>query len=232
MSRFIVQIVVAACLTAVSACGVNSPIRVADGATVEGDRTTVNGGVSIGAGCEVRGDCRTVNGRVSVGPGSRVGALHTVNGSVRVGRDVTVTGSVGTVNGSVTLEDDTSVDGDVETVNGALSCAPGTVTGDVSTVNGAITFAGTVVEGEVATANGAIRLRSQARVLGDVVVEGKRRLGGGSRPLEISIAEGSVVEGDVIVRDPKRRVTVILESGGRIAGRVENAQLIDRNPRG
>jgi hypothetical protein len=65
-----------------------------------------------------------------------------------------------------------------------------------------------------------------------VTVKGKPRLGGSARPLEISISEGSVVKGDIIVRNPKRRVTVILESGGRIAGRVENAELIDRNPRG
>jgi DUF4097 and DUF4098 domain-containing protein YvlB len=177
----------------------------------------------------VRGNCRTVNGRITVGSSTQVGALHTVNGSVDIARDVVVAGSVGTVNGSLSLAENVTVEGDLETVNGALSCAGGTVTGEASTINGTISLAGTRVGGSVATTNGAERLRGQSRVVGDIVIHGTKPRRPAARPLVITIAEGSVVEGDVIVRDDDRKVQVILESGGTVLGKVVNAEVVDRS---
>ena len=47
--------------------------------------------------------------------------------------------------------------------------------------------------------------------------------------VEITIADGSVVEGDVIVRDPKRKVKVILSGGGKVLGEIENAEIVERD---
>jgi hypothetical protein len=44
----------------------------------------------------------------------------------------------------------------------------------------------------------------------------------------VTIADGSVVEGDIIVRDPKRKVTVFLTNGGTVKGEVVNAEVVDR----
>jgi hypothetical protein len=37
------------------------------------------------------------------------------------------------------------------------------------------------------------------------------------------------VEGDIVVRDPKRKVNVILSGGGKVLGEIENAEVIERD---
>lgn len=221
-------VVLTSCILLVAGCGVNKSIHIADGETVNGGRATVNGSVNVGADCTVHGDCRTVNGRVTVGAGSNVGGLQSVNGSIKIADNVTVDGGVGTVNGSVRLAENISVDGEVETVNGSVDCgAGGTISDDVSTVNGSIHLARTEIGGDLSTVNGSVILTDHSRVAGNVLIKGKRGRLSGKKPIEISISDGSVVEGDIIVRDPKRRVTVVLSGGGKVLGEIENAEVVE-----
>jgi len=207
-------------------CGVNKSIHVADGEVLESGRSTVNGNVSIGAGCEVRGACRTVNGRVTVGAGSRVGGLQTVNGSIKLADEVSVDGDLGTVNGSITLAENVTVDGSVDTVNGSFAIEPGgSISSDVATVNGSIRVTSSRVGGSLFTTNGDISLLDHSQVAGDVIVKGKTRHDRKHR--EIRISGGSVVEGDIIVRYAKRKVTVILSDGGQVKGEIRNAEVIE-----
>ncbi|MCP4654720.1 MAG: hypothetical protein GY856_04785 [bacterium] len=188
-------------------CAVNRSLRVADGEKVTGGLTTVNGTIRIGEDAEVRGASRTVNGRITVDDGAQVGSLTTVNGAVEIAGNV-------------------AVDGDVETVNGAAECGSGTeVQGDVSTVNGAIRLDGTRVEGRVVTYNGGVTLRDGSRVTRDVVIE-RTRGRHSDRALEIRILQGSVVEGDIVVRTTKRPVTVYLSEGGEVLGEIRNAKVV------
>ena len=218
--------VLTACCLVLAGCGVNSSIRIADGEKVDGGKTTVNGGVYIGAGCEVRGTCRTVNGRVSVGANSQVQGLQTVNGSIKLAENVSVEGDLGTVNGSITLAENVSVEGDVDTVNGSFDCAGGgSISGTVGTVNGSIRLVGLEVGGSLITANGNISLEESSRVAGDIVIKGKSKRN--RQPREITITGGSVVEGDIIVRDARRKVTVILSDGGQVKGEIRNAEVIE-----
>jgi len=181
--------ILTACTLLVTGCGVNKSIQIADGETVDGSKATVNGSVRIGSDCTVRGDCRTVNGRVTVGAGSEVGGLQSVNGSIKIAENVTVDGEVGTVNGSI----------------------PGSViTDDITTVNGSIHLSRTEVGGNLGTVNGSVTLEDNSRVSGNVLIKGKSTRYGKKKPIEIRISGGSVVEGDIIVRDPKRTVKVIL----------------------
>jgi hypothetical protein len=62
-----------------------------------------------------------------------------------------------------------------------------------------------------------------------VIVKGKNRLGARKKTIEIRIADGSVVEGDIIVRDSRRQVKVILINGGKVEGTVENAEVVDQD---
>lgn len=226
--QFKTAVLVLACATATS-CGINTSIHIADGETVEGGRATVNGSVRIGSGCEVRGTCRTVNGRITVGKSTTVGRLATVNGSISIADEVTVAGDVGTVNGSLVLGAETDIKGGLETVNGSVECGSGAVAKDIRTVNGGISLSGTRVGGSLTTTNGSVVLTDEARIAGDVVIRGKDRRGAKKKDIEIRISGNSVVEGGIIVRDPGRRVTVILSDGGRVEGEVRNAEIVDRS---
>jgi DUF4097 and DUF4098 domain-containing protein YvlB len=186
--------------------GVNQSFTIADGTTLDGGRTTVNGRITVGTNCEVSGDCQTVNGRITVGEGSRVGALHTVNGRIEIGSSVRVNGDVATVNGSIGIQDGTAVDG------------------DVSTVNGGITLVGSTVGGTLTVHNGDVVLLARSRVKKDVVI--KKGKSSSKRGQEIRVSDGSVVEGDVIVRGARGEVTVHLSGGGEVKGEVRGAEVV------
>ena len=40
---------------------------------------------------------------------------------------------------------------------------------------------------------------------------------------------GSVIEGDIIVREPRRKVIVVLSNGGSVIGEIINAEVIERD---
>ncbi len=187
--------------------GVNRSFRVADGETVDSGFNSVNGSIRVGSDAEVKGSSHTVNGRISVDDGSRVGDLATVNGSIRIADKVTV-------------------DGDLESVNGGVACGSGTeVDGDVTTVNGDVDLDGAVIDGSVETINGAVTLRGASRVKRDVVIE-RNRGSSSRRTLEIRVLDGSVIEGDVVVKSSKRKVTVVLAGGGEVKGEIDGAEVV------
>ncbi len=189
--------------------GVNRSFRVADGETADSGFNSVNGSVQVGREAEVKGSSHTVNGRISVDDGARVRDLGTVNGAIRIADNVTV-------------------DGDLESVNGGVECGQGTeVDGDVSTVNGDVDLDGTIVDGNVETINGEVTLRAGARVKRDVVIE-RNRGDSSRRVLEIRVLGGSVIEGDVIVKDTERKVKVVLASGGEVEGEIDDSAEVVR----
>jgi hypothetical protein len=98
----------------------------------------------------------------------------------------------------------------------------------MTTVNGSIHIARTEVGGSLTTVNGSVTLTDTSRVAKDIVIKGKNRRGAKKKPLEITIADGSIVEGNIVVRDPKRQVKVILTGGGKVMGEVENAEVVER----
>jgi hypothetical protein len=225
MKRPRVLCVLAGLSLILAGCGINQTVRVADGEVLDSGRSTVNGSVIIGADCEVHGTCRTVNGRVVVGAGSQVGGLQTVNGSIRLDETVSVTGDLETVNGSIDLAEHVSVAGGVETVNGSLTIGTGgSVADDVSSVNGRIQVATSEIGGDVVTTNGNVSLLDHTQVAGNIIVKGRTPRDG--EPLEILITGASVVQGDIIVRHPDRKVQVFLTEGGRVEGEIHDAEVV------
>ena len=85
-----------------------------------------------------------------------------------------------------------------------------------------------IVKRDVRTVHGGIELLDQTVVKGDVVIEGKVVGNERSRPIEIEVAGGSVIEGDVLVKR-NVKVNVILRDGGKVLGRVDGAEVIDQN---
>lgn len=151
--------------------------RVFGGITAEdgehyGSLETVNGGITIGDHATVR-SAETVNGGIRIGSESEVGSAETVNGGISVGADSHVR-NLETVNGGIRLRRGVQVKNDVETVNGGITTAAKVaIGGDVETVNGGIELLASTVAGSVTTVSG-----------------------------DITVDEGSVVEGELRVRKP------------------------------
>ncbi|MBN1997412.1 hypothetical protein JW935_07665 [candidate division KSB1 bacterium] len=184
---------------------VNRTIRIADGSKKSGGCHTVNGSVNIGRDCIVRGACRTVNGGIHVDEGSMVGTLQSVNGSIRLQKDV-------------------EVKGDVESVNGEVDCGKNVViNGEIETVNGRIKISKTTVKGIISTFNGNIELADHSAIHRNIIIRDNHGRSNRTRPLEIVIKENSVVNGDIIVKDRDIEVIIILQDGGKVYGEVKGA---------
>jgi len=197
---------------AIVACdvGVNRTIEVADGETVDKSLNSVNGGIIVGERATVTGSSRSVNGSIRVGRDSRVGALQSVNGNIDVDKD-------------------TKVDGDIETVNGAIRCDSGVeVEGNAQSINGAIKLYGALVDRDIKTLNGDITLKEDARVNGSIVIESSGGNSNDHGALTIRIADRSVVEGDIVVEDKRRRVEVLISESGKVMGEIKNAEVVER----
>jgi len=151
----------------------------------------VLGGYLYSADASAQGldNIRKVNSAVNVGADDRVGNISSVNGSISLQRGSSAQ-EISTVNGGIKIEDDTSLVS-AETVNGGIRIGEEVrVEEKVSTVNGGIrTGRGTDIGGKLTTVNGTIRL-SQTNVSNDVQTTSG----------DIEIRNGSVIEGDVIVR--------------------------------
>lgn len=142
-------------------------------ALAAGNIRKVNGSITIRSG-EAYGDVTTVNGSVRLQDGARADTAETVNGSITLGAGAQVE-KARTVNGSIRLGENARVQGNVESVNGAITALPGVqVGGDLGNVNGTITLDGVHVAGQLGTSNGSIL-----------------------------IGRASVVEGGLLMREPK-----------------------------
>ena len=137
------------------------------------DISKVNGGIRISAEEQV-GDPSSVNGGVDLARGSSAYKIDTVNGGIDLDEDVVIANAE-TVNGGIRVGRDVTVRGSLSTVNGGIRSESGTVVEDrVSTVNGKIQLRNTSVGENVQTSNGDIVIRDGSVVEGDIVVRGRR----------------------------------------------------------
>lgn len=139
---------------------------------------TVNGSIAIENGAQAV-KVATVNGSIRVGDEVSLKSLETVNGSVTAGVNLRVTESVETVNGRIELGTGSTVGGAVETVNGRIAGDRVGIGGTVSTVNGQILLNGSQVGGNVEMVNGRSELMAGTVVAGDVIVRQSKRIGWG-----------------------------------------------------
>ena len=189
-------------LMAVPAFGasINKSIKVEAGGESSG-ATSVNGSITVGEHAVVSGNVKTVNGSVRVDAGARIQNASTVNGGIRIESGVE-TENLSTVNGSIKVGETATVDGEIKAVNGRITVAKGSsVADDVSNVNGRIHLAGAEVGGGVSTVSG-----------------------------DVSIVEGSVVKGSVIVEKPSnwgfgksktRKPRIVIGPGSTVEGVIE-----------
>lgn len=157
------------------------------------------------AGCD-----GSVFGSVVIADGTQnAEASQTVNGSISVGNDVTVTsGTFRTVNGAAVVGQRSTVPG-ISVVNGAIRIGEDSRTGELETVNGAIVLSERAQSSSnVQTVNGEVRAAPGAGIAGSVrAVNGRITLNGVAVAGNIENVNGgivlsgvTVVEGDLIVR--------------------------------
>jgi DUF4097 and DUF4098 domain-containing protein YvlB len=158
----------------------------------------------------------------------------TVNGSISVGSDSTIDGSLDTVNGTIRVDENTSVK-DVETVNGSIRLASGVSTRDIGSVNGSIRLGERVtVAGEISVVNGKISLGKGSKVAHEISnVNGEIKLDGADVAHDVStvngdvtLSDGAIVRGDIIVEKPggsnnkNRKPIIIIGPGSSVLGEI------------
>lgn len=178
-----------------------------------------------------------INKSVKIADGAETGNQSSVNGSISVGSDATVNGSLETVNGTIRVDDNTRIR-DAETVNGGIRLGSGVTADDVSSVNGAIRLGENVtVGGEVSVVNGKITLNNGTTVARDVSnVNGEISLtaaevGGDLSTVngDVTLDEGSTLKGDLMVEKPggwgwndnRRKPRVIIGENSTVVGMIK-----------
>ena len=137
------------------------------------DISKLNGGIRVDAQERV-GDVSSVNGGVDIRRGATANDVETVNGGIKLEDEVVVT-SAETVNGGIRIGRNVTVKGSLETLNGGISTGAGTVIEEsIKTANGKIRLRNTRVGADLQTSNGDIELRDGSVVEGDLIVRGKR----------------------------------------------------------
>ena len=176
------------------------------------------------------------NKSINVEAGSESGGHSTLNGSITVGSNAIVNGSLETVNGRISIDDNATVE-DAETVNGSIRIGAGVNARDISSVNGTISVGeSSTIGGELSVVNGRISLARDVSVSDDVRnVNGEIELSGAGVGGDLTTVNGDVtlsnastVQGDLVVespnggsfRDRDRRPRIIIGPGSRVLGEI------------
>jgi hypothetical protein len=186
----------------------------------------------------------SINKSIKIGDGEEAGGATSVNGSITVGDDATVTGNLKTVNGSIRVDSGASIE-KASTVNGGLRLADGVRAESLSTVNGSINVGEQgVIDGEVNAVNGRISIGNGTSVSDDVGnVNGQIGLSGAevSGDLttvngDIELSDGAVVKGDLVVEEPSnwswgkqksRKPRIVIGPGSRVDGEIRLGRKVE-----
>ena len=179
----------------------------------------------------------SINKSVKIAAGEESGGATSVNGSITVGADATVTGNLKTVNGSIRIDDGASIE-EAATVNGGVRLAARVRAESLTTVNGSINVGENGdISDEVGAVNGRISLGKGTRVADDVGnVNGQiglagAEVGGNVTTVngDIELSDGAVVKGDVVVEKPSnwswgkeksRKPRIVIGPGSRVEGEI------------
>ena len=151
-----------------------------------------------------------VNKDIDVGDGIETKGQSTVNGSIWVGSDAVISGSLESVNGSIKVGDNTQLR-DASVVNGEVTLGDGITADDVGSVNGEIRIGKNAkISGDVSAVNGEIDLHTGSSVAhdvsnvnGEITIEGTE-IGGNLSTVtgDILLTQDSVLRGDLIIEKP------------------------------
>jgi hypothetical protein len=177
-----------------------------------------------------------VNKSIRIDAGTQAGGQSTVNGSITVGSDAVIDGSLETVNGSIRV-DDNSRFSSASTVNGSIRLGDGIATDAIESVNGTIRIGGNAtISGSVEVVNGKIEIgggssvgKDVSNVNGEITIEGTEIGGDLSTVLgDVTLTDGSVVNGDLIIEKPggwgwgrnRRKPRIVIGPASRVVGNI------------
>lgn len=189
---------------------VNESYHLRDGEKRNKGLNTVNGTIDIGKNCLVRGTCRTVNGKISVGRNSIIKEIQTVNGQIEIGENV-------------------SIRRDIKAVTSEIDCARGSnISGGIFTINAQIRLRGCRVKEDIEVIAGKIELLRGSEIHGSIIggKSGSHYEFDTPPKLDIYISSGSVIDGDIDIRQDKLKAQVFIAPGGRVLGEIHGAQVI------
>ncbi len=177
----------------------------------------------------------SINKSIKVEAGTESSGAHSVNGSITIGENAVVTGSVETVNGSIRVDTGATIR-NASTVNGSVKIADKVQAKNLTTVNGAVKVGeSATIDGEIETVNGGISVKKGSTVADSIInVNGQIELSGAEVGGDLStvtgdvnVVDGSVVKGDIIVEKPsnwgwgngnKRTPRVVIGPGASVKG--------------
>lgn len=179
----------------------------------------------------------SINKSIKIGAGEEADGATSVNGSITVGENATVTGNLKTVNGSIRVDDGAAIE-EAATVNGGLRLAESVKAEGLTTVNGSINVGDNgEISGEVGAVNGRISLGRGTRVGDDVGnVNGQIGIAGAEVGGDVStvngdieLSDGAVIKGDIVVEKPSnwswgkeksRKPRIVIGPGSRVEGAI------------
>lgn len=178
----------------------------------------VNGGITIDAG-ESAGDLSTVNGGIKLEANASAGSIETVNGGIRLEENSRAR-ALESVNGGVRLADGVQIAEGLESVNGAITLLPGSRVGaDLENVNGTITLDAAHVGGLLSTTNGSILIGSGSVVEGGLLMREPKGWNMENRPPRVVIGPDAEVRGTLTF---EREVRLYVHERARV-GRIDGA---------
>ncbi len=180
----------------------------------------------------------SVNKSVTIPDGKKIDSLSSVNGSLTLGDNCSVDGSVTNVNGSIYIGKGTSVKGVVKNVNGGIRLYGNCVARDVKSVNGGIKLGeNSTINGLIKSVNGSIRIKDGSKIADGIrTVNGsikisKTRLGDGITTVNgsITITNKSVVKGNILIKESNRNFLGLFKSSRhpKVKIRVSGNSVID-----
>ena len=184
-----------------------------------------------------------VNRSVRIDSGAESAGQSTVNGSITVGTNAIVGGSLETVNGSIRIDDGVRL-GDASTVNGSIRIGDGVIAEDIESVNGTIRIRHNAkISGRVSVVNGKIQVGAGSSVANDVSnVNGELRIEGTEIGGDLSTVTGdvwlmddSVLRGDLIIEKPggwgwgrnRRKPKIVIGPDSRVLGTIKAGHEIE-----
>lgn len=177
-----------------------------------------------------------LNKSIEIEAGSESDGQSTINGSISVGNDATVNGTLETVNGTIRVSENARI-GDAQTVNGSVRIASGVTADEIGSVNGSISVdENATIEG-ISVVNGRISLETGTKVGNDVAnVNGEIGVTGAEIGGDLSTVNGDVtltgnaiLRGDLTVEKPhgfgwnddeRRKPKIIVGPGARVEGNI------------
>jgi hypothetical protein len=174
-----------------------------------------------------------LNKSIEIEAGGESNGESTVNGSISIGREAVVNGSLDTVNGAIRVEENARIE-KAQTVNGSVRIADGVTAASVGSVNGSITVGENAELSDISVVNGRISLAAGTRVAGDVgnvngeiQIEGAE-VGGNLSTVngDVTLADSAILQGDLTVEKPdgfrwdsdRRKPRIVVGPGVRVEG--------------